>query len=342
MSSAVISLSYEGLVAMNRATVLLLVIIVAGLPCLAWGWGCTGHEVVALIAQQNLRPEVAAQVESLLAAQTHQYSGRYCSDLSLDPIAYYATWADDYRTVHPETAPWHFWDIPLVDKSATATQLCDSGCVVQALNDQLAILRDSTQPTAQRTNALMFVIHFVGDLHQPLHAEDNNDRGGNCVPTGFLTEATKETDKTTGSFTPNLHGIWDTQLVETIGGVSPRSHAAVTAFAAKISKDDTTVIQHEVNAPVDFVAWGNESHTVARKDPYAKLPKKIGASSQVSPVSLCSDNNTSLKLAKKHESIQSSYINAVSDDVELQLARAGGRLAAVLNAALSSPSNPSH
>ena len=122
----------------------------------AWGWGCTGHEVVALIALKAMRPEVATQVEALLAAQDHNYQGRFCSDLGLDPIAYYATWADDFRasTAGASTAPWHFWDVPLSRKTAADTEFCDQGCVTHALREQLAILSDNTQDATKRGEAL--------------------------------------------------------------------------------------------------------------------------------------------------------------------------------------------
>ena len=297
----------------------------------AWGWGCTGHEVVALIALNHLRPDVKANVEQLLSTQTHDYAGRFCSDLSLDPIAYYATWADDYRGSHPETAPWHFWDIPLSKTTAAANQYCDKGCVVQALNDQLAILRDSSQDQQKRAMALMFVIHFAGDLHQPLHAEDNNDRGGNCVPVNFFGDNTKETNAGTGAYTPNLHGVWDTQLVENVGGISKRNQAGVEAFAQKIDTDKAKTIKKAAAERIDFVAWGNQSHSLARKDPYKKLPTRIAAAKTVAPVTECSDLDTSLNLAKLNESINASYVSAVQNDVELQLAKAAGRLAGILN-----------
>jgi hypothetical protein len=300
----------------------------------AWAWGCTGHEVVALIALQNLKPDVASQVESILATQRHGYSGRYCSDLSLDPIAYYATWADDYRAGHPATGAWHYWDIPLKLDSATADQFCDQGCVTKALQDQLAILKDTSQDPAKRADALKFVIHFTGDLHQPLHVEDNNERGGNCVPSGFLKNKTKQTDKSTGAYAPNLHGLWDTEIVEYIGNAHPRAKDAVQGFANSLATDQKSVIQKAAKEQVDFVAWALESHAIAQKDPYINLPAKIPVAQTVAPVTECSDNNTSETLAKKHETIQNSYIDAVSPDIQLQLAKAGGRLTAVLNSAL--------
>ncbi len=327
---------------MKRILLLGLLIVPLLSSPLAWGWGCTGHEVVALIALQKLDPAVATQVQNLLALQTHDYHGRFCSDLSLPPIAYFATWADDHRAVDASTAPWHFWDIPLKLKTATATDYCDSGCVVQALQQQMAILGDKTKSDADRSTALLFVIHFVGDLHQPLHAEDNNDRGGNCVPSGFLADNTSEskdstTHQGTGNYSPNLHAIWDTQLVENIGGVSRHSAEGaqqIQDFANRVLSTDSAQIDQWVAQPVDIVAWGLESHAVARKDPYKKLPKSIKAASKVAPVTTCLDNNTSHKLAKKNETIQQAYITAVQSDVEMQIAKAGARLAAVLNTTL--------
>jgi len=325
---------------MLRRLLLLTILLVSVMPAsLAWGWGCTGHEVVALIALKAMRPDVATQVEALLAAQDHNYKPRFCKDLGLDPIAFYATWADDYRSSEAgaNTAPWHFWDVPLFRDSAAANEFCDQGCVTHAVQEQLAILSDQTKDPATRGEALKFVIHFLGDLHQPLHVEDNNDRGGNCVPAGFLTQQTKETNKSEGSYTPNLHGIWDTELPENIGGVKTRTAESVQAFAAKISGDQAAVIQQAASGPVDIMAWAMETHAIAQKDPYKLLPKKIAVAKTSNPVTNCSDRNTSTNLAKKHESIQQSYINAVSPDVEMQLAKAGGRLAAVLNSAWPSP-----
>jgi len=313
-----------------------LIALFLALPAsLAWGWGCTGHEVVALIALKAVRPDVATQVEAMLAAEKHDYKPRACSDLGLDPIAYYATWADDYRTTNEgaATAAWHFWDIPLSLNSASDNQFCDQGCVTHAIREQLAILSDPTQDPAKRGQALKFVIHFVGDVHQPLHVEDNNDRGGNCVPTDYLKDHTSVSDPTKGNYTPNLHGVWDKELVETIGGVTKRDKTLVEAFAVKVSTDQAAVIQQAANGPVDIMAWATESHALAQKDPYKLLPKKITVAKTSQPVTLCKDNNTSAKLAKKHETIQTAYINKVSPDLELQLARAGGRLAAVLNSA---------
>jgi hypothetical protein len=307
-----------------------------------WAWGCTGHETVALIALKNLhdldtanQTHVAEQVETLLSAQTHGYAGRFCKDLGLDPIAYFATWADDHRTVDPSTGSWHYWDIPLHVKSAKLGEFCDSGCVVQAVRDQVAILQDKSKDDAARSTALMYIIHFTGDLHQPLHEEDNNDRGGNCVPVKFLNTNPRETSG--GSYSPNLHAVWDTHLVETAGKITRGDSDAksqIEAFASRLETEHAGDAQPVFHGSADLVAWANQAHALARADPYKKLHPRIGASRKTAPVTSCSDAGTSTKYLDKHETVDQAYITAVQPDVEGQLSRSGERLAAVLYATL--------
>jgi hypothetical protein len=307
-----------------------------------WAWGCTGHETVALIALKDLQAldaanqtVVAQQVETLLSTQTHAYAGRFCKDLGLDTIAYFATWADDHRTVNPSTGNWHYWDIPLYVKSAALGEYCDNGCVVQAIQDQVAILQDKSKDDATRSTALMYIIHFVGDMHQPLHEEDNNDRGGNCVPVTFLNTAPKA--GSSGSYSPNLHAVWDTQLVETTGKITRSgsdAKAQIEAFAARLGTEHAGDTQPVFRDSADLVAWANEAHAIAIADPYAKLHPRIAAARKTAPVTSCSDAGTSAKFLKKHETVSQAYVTAVQADVEGQLSRSGERLAAVLYATL--------
>ncbi len=330
---------------MSRLRLALLALILCAI-CVprAWAWGCTGHEVVALIALKNLQAldaahgtTVAQQVEALLATQPHSYAGRYCTDPGLDPIAYFATWADDHRTADPSTAPWHFWDIPLHVASAAAGEYCAQGCVIQALQTQIPILQDKNADPAARVQTLMFVIHFMGDMHQPLHEEDNNDRGGNCVPVTFLTTA--PTAYSGGSYSPNLHGIWDTELVETIGKVQRKGSGAkdeIESFATALESSYSSRIQKALTAPIDLVAWANHAHAIAVADPYTKIAPSIAPDPQTAPVTSCSDNNTSTRYFNLHETARHKYVTAVTKDVKGQLALAGARLANVLYNAFNS------
>jgi hypothetical protein len=96
---------------------------------------------------------------------------------SIDAVA---SWADDYRRENPETGRWHYIDIPLADSRIDMARECPDGeCVIAKTEQFLAVLRDPNADHAAKAEALKFVVHFVGDLHQPLHDEDDHDKGGN-------------------------------------------------------------------------------------------------------------------------------------------------------------------
>jgi hypothetical protein len=219
--------------------------------------------------------------------------------------------------------------------SASAGEYCDSGCVIQALQQQMAILQNKAGDPAARLNALMYIIHFMGDMHQPLHEEDNNDRGGNCVPVIFGTTVPK--GSSSGSYSPNLHGVWDTQLVEIIGNVNRGGLTAksqIETFAASLQTSYATKIKGELAGPTDLVTWANQAHAIAIAYPYKKLSPPIDAAPQTAPVTSCSDNQTSAGYLAKNETVSPAYLTAVRRQIRAQLALAGGRLAEVLYATL--------
>ena len=118
----------------------------------AHAWGCEGHQIVALIAMKHLQPQVASQVNAILAASPVSAAlHRYCRNLGLPPIADAATWADDYRTEHPDTGPLHYVNIPLNatrDKYEVA-QICESGCVIDAVAKYVQQLKTSRDAGAR-------------------------------------------------------------------------------------------------------------------------------------------------------------------------------------------------
>ena len=121
---------------------------------------------------------------------------RFCGDSGLDAFADSSTWADDERTIRPETAGWHFLDIPRGAPKGDIAQYCppSTGCVTSAIADQLAVLHNPGASPQARADALRYVIHFIVDLRQPLHGMTNNDLGGNCVPVTFDGHAPQETN----------------------------------------------------------------------------------------------------------------------------------------------------
>lgn len=300
---------------------------VAGAPS-ASAWGCKGHQTVALIAESLLTPHARAAAEKILADDPIDPSlKRYCDPAGLDPFADSATWADDYRTLHPETGDWHFIDIPRGAPKTNLAQYCppQQGCLTGALADQIAILRLKQATAQQRGDALRFVIHFVGDIHQPLHATTNNDRGGNCVPVAFFDNAPMETNVQTESYSPNLHGVWDTNLLERFAASDSLQ------VAADLEKKFHSEMARWQSQPANFMAWAWESHELAETVTYGKLPHKIPVEKPVAITSCADDNHIAMRMLQLNEVLGDDYATAARPVIYAQLAKAGARLAALLN-----------
>src|SRR5262249_16683826 len=187
---------------------------------LAQAWGCKGHQTVALIAEKHLSPEAKQFVESVLKAHPIDPAlKRWCGNATSDQMVDAATWADDVRNQY-KNGPQHYIDIPRTAKRSDTPSLapfCEpEGCVTEAITIRIAILKDKSADAAKRADALRFLIHFVGDLHQPLHGVDNNDHGGNCVPVQFFRVAPELNTRRPEDhdYSPNLHSVWDTYIVE--------------------------------------------------------------------------------------------------------------------------------
>jgi S1/P1 Nuclease len=295
----------------------------------ASAWGCKGHQTIALIAESLLKPQARAAAEKILADDPIDPAlKRYCDPTGLDPFADSSTWADDYRSQHPETGDWHFIDIPRGTPRTNLAQYCPpkDGCVTGAIADQLAILRLKHASAQQRGAALRFLIHFVGDIHQPLHDTTNNDRGGNCVPIAFFDKMPMETNAQAESYSPNLHGIWDTNILEKFtASETPQQ------FAASLVAKSGTRMKTWQGQPANFMAWAWESHELAETVSYGKLPHEIPVEKPVAITSCADDNHVAMRMLQLDETIGDDYENASQPVIEEQLAKAGARLAALLN-----------
>jgi hypothetical protein len=280
------------------------------IPTAALAWGDEGHEVVGLIALNYLDPAVKTKVTTLLAGDT--------THLTLNTnIDSEATWADKFRDsdrnttkVHyNETHQWHFVDLELSGPNLTTAcfgqpplngALASNGpaddCIVDKLNEFIAELQDSGTSDAERLLALQFILHFVGDIHQPLHSSDNNDQGGNAES----VKATGVTPKT-----GNLHGFWDTQFVTAQGKTA-------STVAKKLIKKITAAqrTQWLAGTPAN---WANESFAIAKVDAWGPLPTPTSAHNYTLPT---------------------IYVTNAKAVVAQQLSKAGVRLAFVLNNAL--------
>ena len=282
--------------------------ILLAMPAEAFAWGSTGHAVIADIAEARLEPPALTQVYNLLALDL---------DRHLDEIA---SWADDYRNLHRETGPWHYVDIQIGDATYEPARDCpEDDCVVARTDRFVRVLADRSRPAEERLEALKFVVHFVGDLHQPLHAGENHDEGGNRIPVDFLGETTVY-----GKFRLNLHGVWDTAAIERRTGLreGPDTRAAdLRAAASRLAADLAAEIRPEdvrawTAAPFSAAAWALDAHDLARDYAYRGI-LRVGEASPTETVRLGAD-----------------YDLMAWTVIRLQLERAGVRLAAILNRAL--------
>lgn len=250
---------------------------------------------------------------------------RYCGQRNVDPFVDASTWADDERNLEPSTAPWHFIDIPLDAKSlADVKNFCGSGgCVTQAIVEQLAIFKDKSAQDAKRVTALRFIIHFVGDLHQPLHTADNSDRGGNCVPVKYFRRNPRVHNN---SYTPNLHHIWDTEIPE-----HDMQGADAGEFADHLDAEFASSFAGWQHGGMQLDAWAWEGHQYAIDPVYGALGTPIPRET-AGPVNSCADdNNIGERMLQKHIVIGTAYQEQIVPVVEKRLAQAGMRLAMILN-----------
>ena len=127
-----------------------------------------------------------------------------------DDLASISTWADDIRSARPETGPWHYVDISPDSAGYEPKDCPDDNCVVAQINKFARILGDPQQPFAARSEALKFLVHFVGDLSQPFHAMADA-RGGNDIPVTALARLSVAT------IACNLHSVWDSELIQHTG-----------------------------------------------------------------------------------------------------------------------------
>jgi hypothetical protein len=259
---------------MTRVVILFLLVLLPG-PALAWG--AEGHEIVALIALKALTPQARARAARLLGG--------------VPMLVHDANWADEIRSLRPETGQWHYVNIPLAARGYDPRRDCPGGaCVVAQINRDLAILNNRKAPAAAQAEALRFLIHFVGDVHQPLHAADNNDNGGNAVHVRIGAERT------------SLHHIWDVDVVETMG-------LDAAGIAAGIGRA-VSPAQRKAWQAGGAAQWANEAQAIAREAVY--------------PVT---HGRYNLRLPP-------AYLRQNQSVARLQLARAGVRLAWLLNRTL--------
>jgi nuclease S1 len=236
----------------RSACMLFLIVGLLGLlPEQARAWGAEGHRIVCEIAWQRLTPQAREFVTSLLRDEADPVFPRTC------------TWADEVRgTTHRHTATYHYVNIPAGVAGFDMQRDCGDParrCIVWAIHHYAGILADASQPYRERNEALKFLAHFVGDLHQPLHTGRPEDRGGNDIRVTFFDETGPEARPF------NLHSVWDTSMLRLAGHSWPQSAYLLNA--------QITPLDLERWQTLDVVGWTNESYHIADGYGYGQLPE---------------------------------------------------------------------
>lgn len=176
---------------MFRRTATLVTAIALTMPSAAYAWGQTGHRVIGEIAQENINGKTRAEIELILGEED---------------LARASTWADEERS-NPsdfwqrDAGPYHYVTVP-TGQTYSEAGAPDEGDALSALARFTETVRDPNATREEKALALRFIIHIVGDVHQPLHAGNGEDRGGNDVKVRWFGEET------------NLHSVWDSRLID--------------------------------------------------------------------------------------------------------------------------------
>ena len=208
----------------------------------AGAWGRPAHRVVAELAQAQLRPGARAEAARLLASEPEP------------TLAGVSAWADELRQEGGEAGKrskrWHYVDFGGPDCEYVPARDCPDGdCVVAAINREFLRLSDRRRPDAERAEALKYLVHFVGDVHQPLHASPVPDKGGLQFQVSWKGEG------------DNLHKVWDVRVLRGALAVSKLGEASYVRSLQAQSPLPADPTRRSDRPAVD---WAQESCRVVR------------------------------------------------------------------------------
>ena len=271
-----------------KSKILFAVAAMALTPSPAFAWGKTGHRVVAAIADTQLSGLARAHIREILGGAE-----------SLDEAA---NWPDEMRSAPGQfwqkvATPWHYVTLNgiLYDHAPP------EGDALQALDHFKAVLQNPDASLADKQEALRFIVHLVGDLHQPLHVGKCCDKGSNDIKVTWFGKPT------------NLHAVWDSQLVDD-------EQLSFTELAAKLERH--TSAQDVVNWwDINPRDWISESAEV-REQIYANIP---------APAKTKDGKKATKGAPPPLPDLSYGYVYKFTPVMERRLQQAGVRLAAYLN-----------
>ncbi|HWS41368.1 MAG TPA: S1/P1 nuclease [Arenimonas sp.] len=262
----------------------------------AFAWGATGHRTVGLIAQQHMTPAALKKSQELLEGHS---------------LAYVASWADEIRSdpkKYGDTFNWHFTTWQDEDEQHGAGQEnASTGFLLSQVSNQIAVLKNVKSSQGEKAVALKFLVHLMGDLHQPLHVGGGNDQGGN-------------TCKVTWHGKPvNLHSVWDNSIID---GTN-LSYSELADFASQNhSKEQITKWQNG-----NLNTWSAESKALRRHIYPAEVQTPL---TPITYLTYCQKNVAPEAMPKLGYEYSYEFFPVVQE----RLFQAGVRLAKILNESL--------
>ena len=193
-----------------------------------WAWGPMGHRIIAEIAEMRLSLRVKTKIRK---------------NFNIKKLSNVAHWADEVRNKRSE-GPWHYCNIAESEWVYDQRRDCPDGeCVVEKVKSFTRAILDRELSKKQRKEAMMYLIHFVGDVHQPLHLGNARDRGGNKIQMKYRGKRT------------NLHSLWDGKLIYLDGKSLIQYAGNLNGRIASSESDSWNLSQ--------VTEWANESRVVA-------------------------------------------------------------------------------
>jgi hypothetical protein len=221
-------------------------------PAPAAAWWEYGHETVATIAEMNVAPATRRELRRLLASSS-LLDTPTCPAATIEQASVWPDCIKRLRDRFSYAAPWHYQNVDVCRPFDQAAECRDGNCVSAQIERNARLLADRALPARERVMALAFLVHFVGDMHQPMHAGDRGDLGGNrfAADYGLIGGRT------------NLHTIWDGYLAERAISTPPPDAAGLLGELSPSERE--TAKQGSVED------WARESWQAARDLAYGTI-----------------------------------------------------------------------
>ena len=260
-------------------------------PTAVFAWGAEGHRVTGLVASELLTPRARIRLNDIIPGADLGDIANYL-DLNRNTLS----------QLIPRSDKWHYDNQPICASKNFEEYCPNEECASARVPVLQKVLADFTNPPEIRAMAARFLVHIIGDIHQPLHAADDDDAGANFKNVLLPGDINAR----------RLHSVWDSEFVKlTLRGRSEREFAQ--QLLGKHRGNEIREWQK-----TDIRDWMNESYELSKSVTYAKLPSFV-----------CREAWTATPVA-----LSEAYVKAATDVIPAQLAKAGARIAAILNKSL--------